>query len=113
MLGKALGFARALAVILSVVAAFVAIPNIDTNVVLVLLGLVAGTAYGDDARPNVILTAIAMPVTAVALGHLPAIGIPLGAIASNIGLVAAGAVASSMAIHMFQSAKGDLSGLTK
>jgi hypothetical protein len=52
-------------------------------------------------------------VTAAAVGHLPAVGVQLGAIATNIGLVAAGAVASSFAIHMFNSAKADLTGLTK
>ena len=90
-----------------------AIPNLDITLVLVVLGLVAGITYGDDARPNLILTALAMPVTAAAVGHLPAVGVQLGAIATNIGLVAAGAVASSFAIHMFNSAKADLTGLTK
>lgn len=113
MLGKATGLARALAVILSVVAAFVAIPNLDTTLVLVVLGLVAGIAVCDDGRSNVILTALAMPLVAAAVGHLPALGVQLGAIATNLGLVAAGAVASSYAIHLFNSLKGDVSSLTK
>jgi len=113
MLDKATGLARALAVVFSLVAAFIAIPNLDTGLVLVALGLVAGIAYGDDARPNLILLALALPLAATAVGHIPSVGAQLGAVAINLGLAAAAAVASSIAIYLFHATKADLGGLTK
>ncbi|MEY2942755.1 MAG: hypothetical protein RLY97_769 [Pseudomonadota bacterium] len=113
MLGKIAGLARALAILLSVVYAFVAIPGVDAGLVLVVLGLIAGVLYGDDTRGGLILTVLVLPAAAVALGHIPAIGTQLGAIASNLGLSAAGAVATSLACRLFGVVKGDLTGLGK
>ena len=113
MLNKATGLARALAVLLSLVTAFMAIPSLDTTLALVVLGLVAGIAYGDDARPNLILLALALPFAATAVGHIPSVGVQLGAFATNLGLATAAAAASSIAIYLFHATKADLGGLAK
>lgn len=113
MIDKLTGLARALAILLSVIAAFVAIPNLDTQLVLVVLGLIAGISYGDEQRIGLILTAVVLPLVAPTLSGIPAIGESLGSIASNIGVAAAAGVASSLAISLFNTVKGDLMGLTK
>ncbi len=113
MVAKIAGLARALAILLSVVYAFVTIPGVDAGLVLVVLGLIAGVLYGDDTRVGLILTTLVMPAAAVALGHIPAIGTQLGAVAGNVGLAAAGAVATSVACRLFSIVKGDLTGLGK
>ena len=113
MVGKIAGLARALAILLAVVAGVVTIPNIDVRIVLVVLGLIAGIAYGDDTRGNLILTALVLPLVSVALALLPVVGSYLGAIAANVGLAAAGAVATSVAIRLYHLVVGDVTGLTK
>lgn len=113
MLAKVAGLARALVIILAVVAGFVAIPNLNVNAVLVGLGLIAGTGYGDDTRTNVILTALVMPLASAALGMLPLVGVQLGAVAANVGIAAAAAAAASLSLRLLNLVKDDLAGLTK
>ena len=112
MLKKVAGLARALAVILAVVAGFVAIPNLDVALALVVLGLVAGLGYCEDTATRLILSVLVLPVVGMALGNIPNIGEQLGAIAGNIGLAAAGAAATLLAVRIFNLVKGDLMGLT-
>jgi hypothetical protein len=113
MVGKIAGLARALAILLAVVAGVVTVPNVDARIVLVLLGLIAGIGYGDDTRSGLILTALVLPLVSAALALLPVVGGYLGAIAGNVGLAAAGAVATSVAVRLFSLVKGDLTGLSK
>ncbi len=98
---------RAVGTLLAVVAAFVAIPNIDVGAALVILGIIAGVAVAADATQRMILAAVALPVIAVALGNVPAIGEQLGSIASNFGLLAAGNSATIIAMAVFNRMKGD------
>ena len=112
MIGKITGLARALAILLAVIAGFVAIPGLNVALILVILGLIAGISYGDDSRVGLMVTAIALPLAAVALGNLPVLGAQLSAALGNVGLTAAAAVASSVAIRLFNLVKGDLMGLT-
>lgn len=112
MLGKVGGLARALAIILAVIAGIVTIPNLDTALVLVILGLIAGLAYGDDTVTRLVLTVLVLPAVAAALSLIPVIGPQLGAIAANVAIAAAGAAATAIAIRLFNLVKGDLLGLT-
>ena len=48
----------------------------------------------------------------MALGNIPEIGDKLGAVAGNIALAIAGALATVMVIRLFDLVKGDLMGLT-
>ncbi len=113
MLAKAGGLARALAIILSVVAAFVAIPNLDVALVLVILGLISGVIYADEMLSVLLLSILALPLVGSALGNVPAIGEQLGALANNVALSAAGAAATAIAIRLFNVVKGDVGGLGK
>jgi hypothetical protein len=111
MISKVAGLARALAIILAVVAAFITIPNLNVALVLVILGLIAGLAYSEDNVTRLILTVLVLPAVAVALATIPAIGSYLGAVATNVALAATGASATLIAIRLFNLVKGDLTGL--
>ncbi len=113
MLGKICGLARALAIILAVVAGFVAIPGLDVTLTIVVLGLVAGICYTEDSLRGLILLALVLPLSGVALAHLPMVGAQLSAVAGYMALGAASAVASCVALLTFNTLKGDLTGLTK
>ena len=77
-----------LAVAISVIAAFVTIPY--AALVLVVLGLAAGSQWSRDDSVRVIVTAMFL-VGVTALDAVPQIGTQLGAILGNVGQVAAGA----------------------
>jgi len=111
MLQKIGGVARAVAVILAVVAAFVAIPNLDVPTLLVVLGLIAGLALTDADRVGIVVTALVLPLVATVLNGLPSVGAQLGAVAANLGIVAASSVATLVALRLFDVVRGDLMGL--
>ena len=77
-----------LALAISVIAAFVMIPY--AALVLVVLGLVAGSQWSRDDSVRVIVTAMFL-VGVTALDAVPQVGTQLGAILGNLGQVAAGA----------------------
>ena len=77
-----------LALAISVIAAFVMIPY--AALVLVVLGLAAGSQWSRDDSVRVIVTAMFL-VGVTALDAVPQIGTQLGAILGNVGQVAAGA----------------------
>ncbi len=99
--------ARALGWVLAIVAAFVAIPNLNVAALLVGLGIVGGVNATAEMAPRVILAAVALPVIGAALGNIPSIGEQLGAIAANLGLSAAGAAATIIGMAMFSRLKAD------
>jgi hypothetical protein len=111
MMGKLTGLARALAIILAVVGAFVAVPQ--AALALAVLGIIAGISYDEDARAGLILTTLVLAVIPEAMSHIPNIGGHLGTIAGNLATAAAAAAASSIAIGLFHTAKDDLMGLGK
>lgn len=99
--------ARTLATLLAIIAAFVAIPNIDVAAALVILGLIAGLGYDAETTPRVLLAAIALPIVAVALVHVPTVGTYLGVIATNLGLATAGIAATVIAMRLFSRIMAD------
>lgn len=111
MLQKIGAGARAVAVILAIVAAFVAIPTLDVALLLLVLGLIAGLALTDADRISIIVTALALPLLATVLNALPTVGPQLAAAANNLGVVAAASAATLIAIGLFDLVKGDLMGL--
>ena len=113
MLSKVAGLARALAILLAVVAAFVAIPNINVALVIVVLSLVAGLANHEGGLTNLLVLVIGLPLIGAALGNIPAVGSQLTAAAGNLGLGAASAAATMVAMNVFNLVKGDLLGLAK
>ena len=105
------GLARALAILLAIVAGFVALNMIDVPLVLVVLGLVAGLALTDERMVMNVALVIALPLIGAALVHIPTIGAQLNAVALNLQMAMAGAVATAVAIKMYQLTVGGLMGV--
>jgi len=106
------GLARALAILLAIVAAFVALNMIDVPLVLLVLGLVAGLALTDERMVVNVALVIALPLVGAALAHIPTIGAQLNAVALNLQMAMAGAVATAVAIRMYHLTVGGLMGIT-
>jgi len=112
MLTTISGLARALYIILAIAAGFVALGMMNVPLVLVVLGLVAGLAMPQDRYVSAGVTAIALPIIGAALGHIPTIGGQLGAIATNLQMGVAGALASALAIVLYHLVMDSVTGLT-
>ena len=111
MLMKIGGLARALAIILAIVAGFVALTMMNVPLVLILLGLVAGLALTDDRKVLTAVVVIALPIVGTALTHLPAIGAQLNAVALNLQMAMAGALATGIAIRLYRLAMDGIMGV--
>jgi len=111
MLKKVAGLARALGLILALVAAFVAIPA-PVPLILVVLGLVAGLAYNSDDIIRLALVAIALPVAGAAVGTIPQLGPQLSAALANAVLAVGGALATRLVLRFYELVVGDVKGLT-
>ena len=110
-MNKIIALARAAAIILAVVTAFVAIANLNVALVLVSLGLIAGMGYGEDDMTRLVLTVLVLPVAGAALSTIPTVGAQLDVVATNLAVVVAGAAATVLAIRCFNLVKDDLTGL--
>ena len=113
MIGKISGLARALAVLLALVAGFVQLGMLDVALILVVLGLIAGLGYNAETVVRLFLTVLVLPMVGIALGHIPAIGPQLTAVAGNLALTAAASAATAIALRLFGLVRDDLMGLTK
>lgn len=111
MLTKICGLARALYILLAIVAGFVALGMMNVPLVLVVLGLVAGLAMPQDRYILAGITAIILPILGTALSHVPAVGAQLGAITGNLQLGVAGALASALAIVLYHLVVDGVMGL--
>jgi hypothetical protein len=112
MLNKIGGLARALAIVLAVVAGFVALTMMNVPLVLVVLGLVAGLAMPEDRLVLTTVTLIALPMIGVALGTIPAIGAQLTAVCGNSQLAIAGGLATTIAMRLYHMTMAGVMGLT-
>ena len=111
MLTKIGGLARALAIILAIVAGFMALNMMNVPLVLVVLGLVAGLAMAEDRLLLSTVTLIALPIVGAALTHIPAIGAQLNAVALNIQMALAGSLATVIAIRLYRMTMDGVMGL--
>ena len=111
MLMKIGGLARALAILLAIIAGFVALNMMDVPLVLVVLGLIAGLAMMDDRLLLSVAVIIALPIIGAALTHIPAIGAQLNAVALNLQMAMAGAVATAIAIRLYHLVMDGVMGL--
>jgi hypothetical protein len=112
MLNKVSGLARALYILLAIVAGFVALGGMDVALVLLVLGLIAGISIPDDRVVLAAATVIALPIIGAALTHIPTIGAQLNAVAGNLQVAVAGAVATAIAIRLYRLALDGVTGLT-
>jgi hypothetical protein len=111
MLKKICGLSRALYILLAIVAGFMAIGAMNTALVLVVLGLIAGIAMEKENYVPAAATAIALPIIGVALGQIPTVGGQLTAITGNLQLGVAGALASALAIALYHFVMDGVMGL--
>jgi hypothetical protein len=112
MLNKIGGLARALAIVLAVVAGFVALTMMNVPLVLVVLGLIAGLAMPEDRLVLTTVTLIALPMIGAALATLPAIGAQLAAVCGNLQLAIAGGLATTIAMRLYHMTMDGVMGLT-
>ena len=111
MMMKIGGLARALAILLAIVAGFVALGGMDVALVLLVLGLVAGVALTDERMVVNVALVIALPIIGTALTHIPTVGAQLNTVALNLQMAMAGAVATAMAIRMYHLVMDGVMGL--
>ena len=112
MVAKISGLARALYIVLAIVAGFVALGMMDVALVLVVLGLIAGLSTPRDRLVLSAASIVALPIVGAALGHIPAIGAQLTAICANLQLGIAGATATMLAMYLYDLVMDGVMGLT-
>ena len=111
MLNKISGLARALYIMLAVVTAFVALGMMNVALVLIVLGLIAGVSMPKDRIVLAAATVIALPIVGTALTNIPTIGAQLNAMALNLQLGIAGALATAIAIQLYLLAMDGIMGM--
>ena len=111
MLMKIGGLARAIAIVLAIVAGFVALNMMNVPLVLVVLGLVAGLAMTDDRVVVTTVILIALPIVGTALATIPSVGAQLAAVCGNLQLAMAGALATTIAIRLYHLVMDGVTGL--
>jgi hypothetical protein len=111
MLNKIGGLARALYILLAIVAGFVALSMMNVPLVLVVLGLIAGLAVPRDRMVLLAALVIALPIVGAALGQIPTIGAQLTAVAGNLQMGAAGSLATAMAILLYELVMEGVTGI--
>src|SRR6476659_3610096 len=111
MLTKIGGLARALYIVLAIVAGFVALGMMNVPLVLVVLGLITGLAIPRERMLLVAALVIALPTVGAALGNIPTIGAQLTAVAINLQLGAAAALASAIAIMLYELVMEGVTGM--
>ena len=100
MLTKIGGLARAIAIVLAIVAGFVALGGMNVPLALVVLGLIAGLAMAEDRVLLATATVIALPIIGTALTNIPSVGAQLAAVCGNLQMAMAGALATALAIRL-------------
>jgi hypothetical protein len=112
MLKKIGGLARALYILLAIVAGFVALGMMNVPLVIVVLGLIAGLAMPRERMILVAAIVIVLPTVGAALGTIPTIGAQLTAVAGNLQLGAAAALATAIAIMLYELVMEGVTGMT-
>jgi hypothetical protein len=104
-LDKISAVARALGILLAVVAAFVSIPQ--ASAAMLVLGAVAGVTAAADTRLRLFAMTIVLMVGAKSLTAIPAAGDYLATIFGNIGMVTMGASATGVVLNIIDRVRGD------
>ena len=112
MLKKIGGLARALNIVLAIVAGFVALGGMNVALILVVLGLIAGLAVPRDRLVLAMVSVVALPMIGAALGQIPAIGHQLTAVMTNLQLAVAGSATTAIAIFLYELVMDGVTGLT-
>src|SRR3954447_19106484 len=111
MLMKIGGLARAIAIILAIVAGFMALNMMNVPLVLVVLGLVAGLAMPED---RVIVTAVMLidlPIVGTALTQVPRVGAHVYSVFLTLQMARAGSLASVILMRLYDLTMDGVTGL--
>jgi hypothetical protein len=92
-----------LALVLSIVGAFVAIPYI--GLILLVIGLIIGFSIAAEHHVRVIVSAMALSMFAGAFSAVPSVGSYLQSIVANIGGLAAGAALTIILVNIYNRFK--------
>ena len=111
MLNKVSGLARALYIVLAVVAGFVALGTMNIALVLVVLGLIAGISLPMDRMVAAGVTVLALPILGVVLTNIPAIGEKLAAVMGYLQIGMAASFAMAMVIILYGLVMDGVTGL--
>lgn len=111
MLNKIGGLARAIYIVLALVAGFVAMGGLNVALVLVVLGLIAGLSMLRERLVLALAAVIALPMIGTALSQIPAVGVQLNAVALNLQLGIAGASATAIAMLLYDLVMEGIMGL--
>jgi hypothetical protein len=112
MLNKIGGLARALYIVLAIVAGFVAMGGLNVALILVVLGLIAGLSMPRERLVMAMVAVVALPMIGTALSTIPTIGTQLNAVMGNLQMGVAGAAASALAIMLYEFVMEGVMGLT-
>ncbi|HKX91826.1 MAG TPA: hypothetical protein VJM15_05300 [Sphingomicrobium sp.] len=112
MLNKIGGLARALYILLAIVAGFVALGTMNVGLILLALGLVAGISMPRERMVLAGVAMLALPIVGAALGQVPSIGAQLSAVAGNLQMGVTGAFTTALVLMLYEFVMDGLMGLT-
>ena len=112
MVGKLTGLAGTLALVLALVAGFVALP-VDVKMVLLVLGIIAGIGSASDTFIQRGVAVLVLPAIGAAAAMIPAIGTQLSAVLGNVAAVITAGLLTTVAVGLFNALKDQLSSLGK
>ena len=102
---KLCALARAIAILIAIVAAFVAIPQVA--VILLVLGAISAIDNTAETSLRVYVVTVVLILGAKSLEVIPAVGVPLAAIFENVGLAMLGYSIAAIAIRIALRIKKD------
>jgi hypothetical protein len=105
-MGKLYAGARALAVLVAIVAAFATIPQVA--VILLALGIVSGIGNGAEDNMRVFLIATVLTVCSKLFDPVPTAGPYLVTIFTGLGTAAFGSAVSGILIGLYRRTVGEL-----
>ena len=111
MLNKIGGLARAIYIVLAIVAGFIAMGGLNVALTLVVLGLIAGLSMPRERLVLAMVAVVALPLIGAALSTLPAIGAQLNVVMGNLQIGVAGAAASALAMMLYELVMEGVMGL--
>jgi hypothetical protein len=111
MLNKIGGLARAIYIVLAIVAGFVAMGGLNVALTLVVLGLISGLSMPRERMVLAMVAVVALPLMGAALSALPAVGSQLNVVMGNLQIGVAGAAASAVAMMLYELVMEGVMGL--
>lgn len=111
MLNKIGGLARAIYIVLAIVAGFVAMGGLNVALTLVVLGLISGLSMPRERLVLAMVAVVALPLMGAALSTLPAVGAQLNVVMGNLQIGVAGAAASAVAMMLYELVMEGVMGL--